>query len=215
MVVRDGIEERDGRQREDFRTHTDIRIHVQTFLNTLTSDGEDPDFNLGRVFGHERLVIPLHFIDWKGDLLDGFELDDVRNLLGFDRGQFRESRECRMPWYGHHQIFTLQILLTDQLAETQTYDLVLIHIRFGQNLLVSHDGEVRHLDTGRTTILQPNGLNLVGTYFDTPSCLALCHARSPSQIRLTFQPCNGRQITPRNYLNGTETRSFEPRSGQS
>ena len=62
--------------------------------------GEQADLGLQReafvVAAAERLVVPDHVFESEGDLLPGFVLDDVGNLLAFDRRQLDEPRQAAL-----------------------------------------------------------------------------------------------------------------------
>jgi hypothetical protein len=70
---------------------------VEAVLDALVGNGEDADLDVGRVLADEGLEVPDDLLDGEGDLLDGLEADDIRDLLGLDGGSLANRAKAMWP----------------------------------------------------------------------------------------------------------------------
>ena len=120
------------------------------------------------------MVVPLDLVDREGNLLDRLELDDVGHLLRLDGRQLGETGKGGMARHGHHQVLAFQRLLTNELAQGETNNLVLVDVRGGQNPLQRNDREVGDGDLVAIA-LQPKGLDGMCADFHPPGSLLTSH----------------------------------------
>ena len=82
---------------------------------------EQADFGLDRVAfvfaADERLVIPDDVFQRERNLLPGFVLDDVGNLLPLDRRQLDEPGQTALTGNGDRYSFARQIVARDELLQ--------------------------------------------------------------------------------------------------
>ena len=82
---------------------------------------EQADFRFDRVAfvfaADERLVVPDDVFERERNLLPGFVLDDVRNLLALDRRQLDEPRQAALAGNGDRHAVARHVVARDELLE--------------------------------------------------------------------------------------------------
>ena len=100
--------------------------------------GEQADFGLDRVAfvfaADERLIVPDHVFERERNLLPRFVLDDVRNLLAFDRRQLDEPGETALARHGDGDALAGQIVARDERVERFFDQLVAIGFGLREDL---------------------------------------------------------------------------------
>ncbi len=78
----------------DLHVQVDVREVLDVGVDQLAPHREDADFDIRRFGRLEKLVAPFHVIQRKGNLLDGFEPDDLGNFLRLNRRELDEAGEA-------------------------------------------------------------------------------------------------------------------------
>ena len=115
-----------------------FHLHVEEVADEAVDHvplhGEQADFRVdGKAVGHDAvadfLEVPYHLIEWEGDLLLGLKLDDVANLLFFDRREFHEPRQAGLAGHAHGDVIALHGVPFQELDQRLAGKLIRIGIR--------------------------------------------------------------------------------------
>ena len=101
---------------------------------------EQADFRLDRVAfvfaADERLVVPDDVFERERNLLPGFVLDDVGNLLALDRRQLDEPRQAALAGNRDRHAVARHVVARDELLERFADQLVAIGFGLRENLRI-------------------------------------------------------------------------------
>ena len=175
QIKMDRVEERHRAEVDDSRLEAVLAPDRQAMVKHVLLDRKDSDFGLRRILRDELFGVPFDLFDRKRNLLCGFKLNDVGNLLLFDRRQFCKSRQRRSTLDAHHHRLVLEILLARECPERETDHLIDIEVRRAQRSLVRIFTEVRHDDLIARSF-ESECFYGVGTDFDAPCSFASSHA---------------------------------------
>ena len=88
-------------------------------------------------------IVPDDFIEREGDLLLGLELDDLGDLLLFDRRQFDEPRQTGLPGDADGDLVVLDLVAGEELLERLADQRVRVGVRLGEDLRCARRSRTR------------------------------------------------------------------------
>jgi len=125
----------------------------------------------GEAVGHytvaNLLVVPDDFVEGEGDLLLGLELDNVDDLLLFDRRQLDEAGQAGLAGDGHGDDVALGGVALEELLEGLAGELVGVGVGLGEDLGV-FDVFERGCRDDAVDLFEPKGLQGTLTNVDAP-----------------------------------------------
>ena len=118
-VEADEVVDRQRRELDDVDRDAGLFERLQRAGHLVALHREQADFRLERVAfvfaADERLVVPDHVFERERNLLPGFVLDDVGNLLPLDRRQLDEPRQAALAGHGDRHAVARHVVARDEL----------------------------------------------------------------------------------------------------
>ena len=107
--------------------------------DVLLLDREDADFRIDDVpFGDftaaQQLIVPGDVVEFERNLLVGLELDDVRDLLAFDRRQLDHPCEPSLARHREVNRLLIDVVARKELLESGADQFIRLGVRLAQNL---------------------------------------------------------------------------------
>jgi hypothetical protein len=90
IVVAEGVANGGGGDIDELKAEAGVFGDFEEAFDDVGFDGDEEDFEFAGGGGAKDLVVPNDFIEWKGNVLLGFVLDDLGDFGGVDGGQFDE-----------------------------------------------------------------------------------------------------------------------------
>ena len=139
LVILHAVVDGQGAHLHDLHVHFHIGELLNVGVHQFFAHREDADFHIRRLRILEKLVAPLDIFQREGNLLNGFEFDDFGDFLRFDRGQFDEAREARLPADADADDAALGRMPLGKTGESRLNQALFVIPGGGENLLVFDD----------------------------------------------------------------------------
>ena len=139
---------------------------------------EDADLQVRRIILLKRLVIPDHFVHVERDLLIGLVSNNVRDALGGDGRQLRETRQGVLAGHAHHHKILGNVIVRQEPLQGAVDQFHAIGVRLSEYLGVL-DEIVRHeLNLAVAGQAKFDGLEGAAPEVNAPNGLTARHAVS-------------------------------------
>ena len=134
LVEADEVVNRQRRELDDVDLDAGVFERLERPGHLVALHREQADFRLQRVAfvdaaARERLVVPDHVFERERNLLPRFVLDDVRNLLRFDRRQLDEPRQTALPGHRNRHAIAREHIPRDERLERFADELFAVRLR--------------------------------------------------------------------------------------
>ena len=185
-LVEDGeVVDRQRRKLNDVDLDARVLERLERALDLVALHREQADFGLQReailfAAAVHLLVVPDDVFQRKGNLLPGFVLDDVGNLLRFDRRQLDEPRQAALARHGNRHLVAAHSIARKEQFERLAHQLSRVGVRLAENLGVFDVIEGIGLDQV-VLIVRPAAQRLQRALpnIDTPHGVRLRHRAIP------------------------------------